>query len=123
MTTPLRKKILHVHRQAPHGSSSAQEALDMLLISAAFEQELSVLFIDDGVYQLLSEQDPQCFGRKNFSKTFRALEHYDVHRLYVEDYSLHTRGLGVADLLLPVTCLSSADCAALMQQHDMLLNF
>ena len=50
------KKFIYVNRKAPHGSIYALESLEVVLISAAFEQDVSLAFIDDGVYQLLSGQ-------------------------------------------------------------------
>ena len=46
------KKFLYINRRAPHGSIYAHEALEVVLIGAAFDQDVSLAFIDDGVYQL-----------------------------------------------------------------------
>ena len=39
---------------------------------------------------------------KNFSPTYRALEGYDVEKLYVEAESMAARGLELDDLVVPV---------------------
>ena len=62
-------------------------------IGAAFEQDVSLAFLGDGVYQLTKGQDTKGIGIKNHSKTYRALEGYDVEKLYVERESLAARGL------------------------------
>ena len=46
------KKIMHVMREAPHGTIYTYEGLEMILIMAAYDQDISVAFIDDGVYAL-----------------------------------------------------------------------
>ncbi|MCK7492950.1 MAG: sulfurtransferase complex subunit TusD [Comamonadaceae bacterium] len=46
------EEILFVLRHPPHGSMNAQESLDMILAAAAFDQSVSLLFLDDGVFQL-----------------------------------------------------------------------
>ena len=51
------KKFLYINRRAPHGSIYAHEALEVVLIGAAFDQDVSLAFIDDGVYQLKKNQD------------------------------------------------------------------
>ena len=56
----------------------------MVLIGAAFEQDVTLAFIDDGVYQLMQNQDTSGIGSKNFAPTFRALGDYDVSQIYVE---------------------------------------
>jgi len=68
------KKFMFVNRKAPYGTVYALEALEVVLISAAFEQDVSLAFIDDGVYQITKGQDTDAIGQKNFSNTFKALD-------------------------------------------------
>ena len=46
------KKFLYVNRRAPYGTIYALESLEVVLIGAAFEQDVSLAFLGDGVYQL-----------------------------------------------------------------------
>ena len=62
-----------MNRKAPHGTIYAHEALEVVLIAAAFEQDVSLAFIDDGVYQLKKGQNTDGIATKNFTKTFGAL--------------------------------------------------
>ena len=93
------KKFLYVNRKAPHGTIYALESLEVVLIGAAFEQDVSLAFIDDGVYQLLNGQDTAGIGTKNFSATYKALGDYDISKIYVERESLDARGLSKDDLM------------------------
>jgi tRNA 2-thiouridine synthesizing protein C len=97
-----KKKFLYINRRAPYGTIYALEALEVVLIGAAFEQDVSAAFLDDGVYQLINGQDTTGVGMKNFSKTFKALGDYEVRKLYVERESLAERGLALEDLM-PIT--------------------
>jgi len=117
------KKFLYVNRRQPHGTVYALESLETVLIGAAFDQDVSVLFVDDGVYQLKKEQSPEGLQFKNFSKTFRALEMYDVEKLFVEQESLEERGISVEDLLVDVEVIPSSGVKALVDQHDVILSF
>ena len=92
------KKFLYVNRKAPYGTIYALESLEVVLIGAAFDQEVSLAFLDDGVFQLTRDQKTDGIGIKNFSPTFRALGDYDVTKLFVERESLDERGLSEADL-------------------------
>ena len=65
------KRILYLNRRAPHGSIYAHEALEALLMAAGFEQVPSVVFMDDGVYQLKLDQSPRALDMKNFAAAFR----------------------------------------------------
>ena len=93
------KKFMYVNRKAPYGTIYAWESLEVVLIGAAFEQDVSCAFIDDGVYQLLKGQDTSELGIKNFSPTYSALGDYDVNKIYVEKESLEARGLTIDDLM------------------------
>jgi len=117
------KKFIYINRRQPHGTVYALESLETVLIGAAFEQDVSMLFIDDGVYQLKKEQSPEGIEFKNFSKTYRALEMYDVEKLYVERESLEERGLSADDLLVDVEVIPSNDVKTLVDQHDVILSF
>lgn len=117
------KKFLFVNRKAPYGTIYALEALEVVLISAAFDQDVSMAFLDDGVYQLKKGQQTKGIETKNFSPTYRALEGYDVEKLYVEAESLTARGLTEDDLLVDVTVLSSEKMGNLMDQQDVVMSF
>ncbi len=117
------KKFLYVNRKAPYGTIYALESLEVVLIGAAFEQDISLAFIDDGVYQLVKGQDTKAAEMKNFSPTYRALEMYDVEKLFVDKDSMDARGLTADDLLVPVEVLDATAMADLMEQQDVVLSF
>ncbi|MCW5660816.1 MAG: sulfurtransferase complex subunit TusC [Burkholderiaceae bacterium] len=117
------KKFMFVNRKPPYGTIYALESLEVVLIAATFDQDVSLAFVDDGVYELVKGQNSKGIGIKNFSPTYRALEGYDVEKLYVERESLDARGLTEADLLVPVQVLGSAEMAALMAEQDVVLSF
>lgn len=114
---------MYINRRAPYGTIYALEGLEAALAGAAFEQDVSVVFLDDGVFQLKKGQDTGESEMKDFSPTYRALETYDVDKLYVEKESLDKRGLSLGDLFIPVTVLSGSELADLLEQQDVILNF
>lgn len=135
--TGVKKRFMFVNRKAPYGTIYALEALEVVLISAAFEQDVSLAFLDDGVYQLMKGQDTTGIGMKNFSPTYRALGDYDVTKLYVERESLDERGLK-PEALMEITyedenedfaekpsvhIVSRSELTEVMAQQDVLLNF
>jgi tRNA 2-thiouridine synthesizing protein C len=117
------KKFMYVNRRAPHGTIYAQESLEVVLIGAAFDQDVSLVFVDDGVYQIRKDQDTSAIETKNFSKTFRALEMYDVEKLYVEKESMEARGMTEDDLNVPVEVKTSEEIGRLMEEQDVILSF
>jgi tRNA 2-thiouridine synthesizing protein C len=133
----VKKKFMFVNRKASYGTIYALEALEVVLISASFEQDVSLAFLDDGVYQLMKGQDTSGIGMKNFSPTYRALGDYEVRKLYVEKESLDERGLKPDDLMdiiyededddfaeKPlVRLVSRSELTEVMAQQDVLLSF
>jgi len=116
------KRFMYVNRRAPYGTIYAHECLEGVLISAAFEQDVSLVFMDDGVYQLKKNQDTTGIGMKNFSNTYRALDDYDVEKIYVEKESLELRGITTDDLIIEVEVLSAKDLRDLMAQQEVVIS-
>lgn len=117
------KKFMFVNRKAPYGTIYALESLEVVLITASFDQDVSLVFMDDGVYDIVKGQQTKGIGIKNFSPSYRALEGYDVEKLYVDHDSLSQRGLTEADLLVPVEVLDTAAMGQLMAEQDVILSF
>src|SRR3989338_838903 len=117
------KKFMLVNRKAPYGTIYALESLEVVLITAAFEQDVSLAFIDDGVYEIVKGQDTKGTEMKNFSPTYRALEGYDIDKLYVEKESMEARGLTEKDFVVPVQVLTAGEMADLMESQDVVLSF
>ena len=131
------KKFMYVNRKAPYGTIYAWESLEVVLIGAAFEQDVSLAFVDDGVYQLTKGQDTTGIGMKNFSATYAALGDYEVTKIYVEKESLEERGLTLDDLQHltwedededwaekdSIRLVSRAEMADIFAEQDVMFNF
>jgi tRNA 2-thiouridine synthesizing protein C len=131
------KKFMYLNRKAPYGTIYAWEALEVVLIGAAFDQDVSVMFVDDGVYQLTKGQDTKGIGMKNFSPTFRTLGDYEVKKIYVDRASMEARGLEEDDLVEIawedfeteeeidniVEIIDSARVSELMNESDAIFSF
>jgi tRNA 2-thiouridine synthesizing protein C len=131
------KKFLYLNRKAPYGTIYAWESLEVVLIGAAFDQDVSLAFMDDGVYQLTRNQDTGGIGMKNFSATYAALGDYEVNKIFVEKESLEARGLTLDDLQHlvwededddwaekdSIRLVSRAELAAVMDDADVVFSF
>jgi tRNA 2-thiouridine synthesizing protein C len=131
------KKFLFINRKAPYGTIYAWESLEVVLIGAAFEQDVSLAFMDDGVYELAKGQDTTGIGMKNFSPTYSALGDYEITKIYVEKESLEERGLTLEDLQHlvwededddwaerdSIHLVSRAELGNVMAEQDVLFNF
>mgnify|MGYP001819680710 FL=1 len=131
------KNLLYINRKAPYGTIYAWESLEVVLIGAAFEQDVSLAFLDDGVFQLTKGQDTKGIGMKNFSPTYAALGDYEVTKIYVEKESLEERGLTIDDLQHlvwedededwaekdSIRLVSRTELADVLAEQDVLFNF
>ncbi len=116
------KKIMHVMRRAPHGTIYSYEGIEMILIMGAFEQDITVVFIDDGVYSLVKNQETDGIGIKGFANTWRALDGYDVEKLYVDEHSMRERGLTPDDLVVDVEVMTSGKIGSLMKEQEVVIH-
>jgi tRNA 2-thiouridine synthesizing protein C len=112
------KSYLFVLRSAPHSGLAVQEMLDIVLTTAAFEQQVALLLLDDAVFVLKNNQQPEKYQLKDTSAIFKALEIYDVNDIYVEIESLEERGLKRLDLNFPVQTVERQKVATLMKQYS-----
>lgn len=115
------KQYLFLMRHAPHVTSHVQEALDQLLTTAAFDQSVSVLFLDDGVLQLKRDQNAASLGGRDTAAVLRVLSLYNVEQLFVEHESLLERGLTEIDLDLPVSLIRRHDVNTLLAARDIIV--
>lgn len=128
------KKLLFINRRGPYGSIYAQEALEIALVGAAFDQQISLALIDDGVFLLRPGQDTAALELKPFTLGYRALGDFEIHRVYVERESLRARGMD-GDGLMPITTdaggcarslvevVPSSGLSDIIAAQDILLNF
>tara|TARA_Y100001933_G_scaffold202313_1_gene204129 strand:- start:3663 stop:4025 length:363 start_codon:yes stop_codon:yes gene_type:complete len=116
------RRILFLLRQPPYGSSHALEALESVLVAGVFEQQVSVLFQGDGVWQLVDGQDGTALGRRTLGKVVKALPQYDVTALFACGDSLARRGLRAEDLAVPVEIVDPARQQALIAGQDAVVN-
>ena len=112
------KSYLFVLRKPAHCGAYVQEMLDIILTTAAFDQKVSILLLDDGVFQLKNGQHPENVGMKDTAAIFNALGIYDVNDIYIEVESLQEHGLEPGDLSLPVQAFYRKDIAGLMKRFD-----
>lgn len=107
------KRVLYLIRRPP--GIAADETTDMMLVSGVFEQPTSVLFMDDGVYQLLGLE-----GRKS---SLKALPTYEVGDLYAAASSLASRAIAAEGIGRPlrVDVLDEAAVRDLIARHDIVV--
>lgn len=118
------KKILLISRHAPYGASTAREAIDIALAAAVYDQDIGVLFMDDGIFQLLRNQNSQYINQKNIASILPALDLYGIENIYVHQESLTARTISTNELIFDdIHLLNNKDVGELLNQQDQLLSF
>ena len=112
-----------VMRKAPYGSVYTAEGFRTIMGIAVFEMDLSVVFMDDGVFALLKDQNPAQFDMKPLGDGFPMLRDFDVEKFYVHDVSLAERGLTLDDLVLEAELVDGAQIAAILETAGTVLPF
>jgi tRNA 2-thiouridine synthesizing protein C len=116
-------QLTYLFRSAPHGRSSGREGVDALLAASAYCEDISVIFIGDGVFQLLLGQDPSAILSKDYAPMLKLFDLYDIEQVFVCSDSLAQRGLAQADLVIEVQTLSCEQVKEKLQQAGKLLSF
>ena len=108
------RNFLFTLRKPGYDGLYVQEMLDIILTTAAFEQNVSVLLLDDAVFHLKTNQT----AAKNTAKLFELLETMDVTAIFVETESLLERGLTTQMLTQNVQTKTRAIICEFMSQFD-----
>ncbi|MCI0993930.1 sulfurtransferase complex subunit TusC [Pseudomonas corrugata] len=116
------KSLLLISRQSPWSGPGAREALDIVLAGGAFDLPIGLLFLDDGVHQLLPDQNAKAVQQKDLSANLQALPMFGVEDLFVCADSAAERGidadaLGLGDLKV----LTAPDITALIDRYDQVI--
>ncbi|AWX14468.1 sulfurtransferase complex subunit TusC [Mergibacter septicus] len=118
-------KIAFVFTQPPYGNSRSHEGLDALLAMAAYcdENELSVFFLNDGICNLLVQQQPDLILQKDTPAVFKLLDLYEIENRFVYQPDLERYQLNIQDLQLNCQPLDQKSFFATLQQAEKILTF
>jgi len=114
------KSLLVISRYPP-ARPQAREALDIALSAAAFGAPCGILFMDDGVFQLIKGQDAAQISQKSLAANLQALPLYGVEDILVCQHSLTERGIQTNQCMLDARVMNNAEIAALIEHYDQVL--
>jgi tRNA 2-thiouridine synthesizing protein C len=117
------EKVVILLRKPPYGSVYTAEALRTMMGIGVFEMDICVVFIDDGVYAIVKNQNPAKLEMKPLVQGFEMLKEFNVNKFIVHGDSLAERGLNQADLGLDVEIADSARIAGILQAYEKVLPF
>lgn len=114
-------KIAVLVTSLPLQGIAARESLDLIFALAAVDHQLSVIFSDNAVYQLVKADDSAELMVKDFRRSFKLFELYDIENLYICAESLRQRQLQANALVLNVQPLECDELSQLLYtQHHVI---
>jgi len=118
-----KKSLLLVIRHSPYGSSLAKASVDLALAAAAFDQAVNLLFMGDGVLQLMPNQDGHAVGAKTIGRQLASLPLYDIDHVYVDTQAASSYNLDLEKVPVPTRLLDNGQIHHLMCSSDHVLGF
>lgn len=112
--------LLILFSKAPYQDYTGQEQLDLALLCGASEQSATLLFMDQGVLQLLPQQTPH--DRKPYTRAFAVLDDFDLPTPYVAQSSLQRFGLSNTPLCCDIQLIDDATVSRIIQQHSIIFS-
>ncbi len=118
-------KLAFLFRTAPHGNAISREGLDALLAATAFcdEEDIGIFFIDDGVLNLLDGQNPELLLQKDFIRTFKLLDLYDIEQRFVCADSLDQYNLNTEQLIISAEKIDRTSLINKLSQAEKVFTF
>ncbi|AKA46568.1 TPA: sulfurtransferase complex subunit TusC [Haemophilus influenzae] len=118
-------KIAFLFRTSPHGTSISREGLDAILAATAFcePNDIGIFFIDDGVLNLIDNQQPEIIQQKDFIRTFKLLDLYDVEQRFICTASLQKFKLDNRELILSCEKIDRSLLLEKLNQAEKLFTF
>ena len=117
------KHWLLVFEQAPHESVSVREGLDLAMLAASFEQQVTVLFEGAGVNCLRPDQQADEILLPNYARGFGALADFGIERMVANADDFKTYQLDSSKTICPVELLSANELNELYRESDCVVPF
>lgn len=119
-------KLAFLFTQPPFGSATSREGLDALLAASAFcpEDEIAICFLNDGVFNLVANQQPEQILQKDHISAFKLLDLYDLTHCFVCQESVDYRQLNQVTWILPsLHFIPQTDILGVLAQAEKVMTF
>lgn len=115
------KKYLLILQQAPFANYNATEGIELGLALSAFEQTVSLLFIESGVLQLVNDKQTGLIQNKDPTKVLAGFDLFEIKQVYAEQSALLKYRLGLSDLMCKPEVITDQNIADIIAQHEIVL--
>ncbi|MFT4518843.1 MAG: tRNA 2-thiouridine synthesizing protein C [Halioglobus sp.] len=113
---------LIILRHSPYGSSLAKAGVDAALAAGALEQPVELLFLGDGVLQLIAKQNAHILGAKDIARQLSSLPLFDIATVYVDAQSIDRYQLDLSLSPVPAKALGNDELHTFISRFDHVLS-
>lgn len=117
------KKIAVILNHSPFDGAISREAHDMIMALAAVEHQVTVIYQDAAVLQLLPVSSTANLGCKDYTPTQKLFELYEVTAVIANTSALQQYQISPEQCLIAVTAKSDQDIHTLLAQQQHILRF
>lgn len=113
------EKVLIIFRSGPYGHINSLEGVRIAQGLLVLDVENEAVFIDDGVFNLIKDQNPDGIGHHSVMGALEAMHRYEIP-IYAIESSLKQRGIEPEDLdpKLEVKIITIDNFSELLVQAD-----
>lgn len=94
------KKTLVIIKSSPYKNTQAQEGLELIMAAAAFDMPINILFENQGILNLLKDQNSELVNRENFIDFIKAAELYEIEPIYIMKSDLKKFNLDISSFMI-----------------------
>jgi len=117
------KKIALIFSHSPFDTAISREAQDMVMALSAVEHQVTVIYLDTAVLQLLPVHPNAELGCKDFTPAQKLFELYEVSAVVASEQALNKYQMVAQQCRIPVMTLSCQEIQQLLSQQQMILRF
>jgi tRNA 2-thiouridine synthesizing protein C len=117
------KKIAVVLSHSPFDAAISREAHDMIMALAAVEHQVTVIYQEAAVLQLIPVQSAAKLGCKDYTPAQKLFELYDVAAVVASASALQRYQILPEQCLISVIPMSCPDIHTLLTQQQHILRF
>lgn len=113
------EKVLIIFRKGPYGHINSLEGVRIAQGLLVLDVENDAVFIDDGVFNLIKDQNPDSIGHHSVMGALESMHRYEIPIFAIES-SLKQRGIKPEDLdpKLEVKIITIDDLSELIKEAE-----
>lgn len=106
-----------------YSESSIEESINMALLAASMDQDVTIIFINDGINVMLNAQNGALIGYQDYTAKLGALSLYEIDKLYACEQSLINREISLEKLHNGIKPINAAKIKHIIDQSNKTLIF